>query len=327
MGDGFPTAIEPMLATVGLLPADPDRWGLEIKWDGVRAVTYLDGKGSVRATGRRTTDIGDRYPELGVLADLLPGQTAVLDGEIVAFDQDGRPSFERLQQRMHVSGPPARLVRETPVYYMVFDLLELDGNSLYRLHYQDRRELLESLDLAGGPIEVPPYLAGPDSEQLRELVDYTIEQELEGLVAKRLDSPYMPGRRTDLWRKIKNSRTQEVVIGGWKPGQGRREGGIGSLLVGVYTAEGLLCFCGHVGTGFNDRALDELARILTPLVRRTSPYDEEVPREYARDARWVEPVLVGEVEFAAWTGEGRLRFPTWRGLRPDKDPREVTREP
>lgn len=327
MGDTFPAPIEPMLATIGLLPADPGRWGLEIKWDGVRAIAYLDGKGSVRATGRRTTDIGDRYPELSVLADLLPGQTAVMDGEVVVFDLDGRPSFERLQQRMHVSGPPARLVRELPVHFMVFDLLELDGYTLYRLPYRDRRELLESLELTGGPIEVPPYLESPDAEQVKELVDYTIEQELEGLVAKRLDSPYLPGRRMDFWRKIKNIRTQEIVIGGWKPGQGRRAGGIGSLLLGVYTPEGLLCFCGHVGTGLTDRELDELAGLLAPLGRATSPYDEEVPREYARDARWVEPVLVGEVEFAAWTGEGRLRFPSWRGLRPDKDAHEVRREP
>jgi bifunctional non-homologous end joining protein LigD len=327
MGDVVQAPIEPMLATPGGLPADLDRWGLEIKWDGVRVLAHLDGKGSVRATGRRATDVADRYPELSGLADLLPGQAAVLDGEVVAFDRYGRPSFERLQQRMHVSGPPQRLIREVPVHYIVFDLLELDGHPLYPLPYRDRRLILDDLDLAGGPIEVPPYLRADDSDQVRELVDYTFEQQLEGLLAKRLDSPYLPGRRVDFWRKVKNVRTQEVVIGGWKPGKGRREGGIGSLLVGVYTPEGLFCFCGHVGTGFTDRALDDLFGRLTPLARSSSPYDEEVPREYSRDAHWVEPVLVGEVGFSAWTGEGRLRFPSWRGIREDKDPREVVREP
>jgi bifunctional non-homologous end joining protein LigD len=323
MGDPMPTRVEPMLATTGELPNDVTRWGLELKWDGVRVVSYVSGD-SVRATGRRGNEVADRYPELAALADLLPGHQAVLDGEVVAFDQDGRPSFERLQRRMHIAQPPPRLVRDVPVRYVAFDLLYLDGHTTFDLPYTDRRELLEGLELSHGPIEAPSYLAGGDVEQVGELLDFTQEQRLEGLIAKRLDSPYRPGSRGDLWRKIKNFRTQDVVVGGWKPGKGRREGGIGSLLIGVYGNQGLL-FAGHVGTGFTDRVLDELADLLAPLRRPSSPFADEVPREYARDAVWVEPRLVGEVAYGMWTADDRLRTPSWRGLRDDIKPEDVRR--
>ncbi|MFL6055845.1 MAG: DNA polymerase LigD, partial [Actinoallomurus sp.] len=208
---------------------------------------------------------------------------------------------------------------------VAFDLVYLDGYPLYDMPYRDRRALLDELELAAGPIEAPPYLPGSAVEQVQELLDYTKEQGLEGLIAKRLDSPYRPGRRVEFWRKIKNFRTQDVVIGGWKAGQGRREGGVGSLLLGVYEDVGLR-FVGHVGTGFTDAALDDLHKILTPLERSTSPYAAEVPREYARKARWVEPWLVGEVEFARWTLDGMLLHASWRGLRPDLNPEEVRAE-
>jgi bifunctional non-homologous end joining protein LigD len=261
-----------MLATPGELPANPMRWGLELKWDGIRVITFVSGD-SVRATGRRGADMADRYPELSALADLLPGHQAVLDGEVVAFDRAGRPSFERLQRRMHVTDPAPRLIRDVPVRYIVFDLLYLDGHAMFDLPYADRRDLLDGLELAAGPIEAPSYLHGSDVDQVGELLEFTVEQELEGLIAKRLDSPYRSGSRVDYWRKIKNFRTRDVVIGGWKPGKGRRAGGVGSLLLGVYDERGLR-FVGHVGTGFTDRALDEIAELLTPLQRRTSPYTD-----------------------------------------------------
>jgi bifunctional non-homologous end joining protein LigD len=314
-----------MLATIGELPSDVARWGLELKWDVVRVVTYVSGE-SVRATGRRGTEVHDRYPELAALADLLPGHQAVLDGEVVAFDQDGRPSFERLQHRMHIAHPHQRLIRDVPVRYVVFDLLYLDGHATFDLPYTDRRELLEGLELAAGPIEAPSYLPGTEVEQVGELLDFTLEQRLEGLIAKRLDSLYRPGSRGDHWRKIKNFRTQDVVVGGWKHGKGRREGGIGSLLIGVYDDDRGLLFAGHVGTGFTDRMLDELFELLAPLRRPTSPYADEVPREFARDAVWVEPRLVGEVAYGMWTVDGRLRTPSWRGLRDDIKPEDVRRE-
>jgi bifunctional non-homologous end joining protein LigD len=320
----MPERVEPMLASPGELPAETGRWGLEVKWDGVRAVSYVSG-GAVRATGRRATDVTGNYPELAALGDLLPAHSAVLDGEVVAFDERGRPSFALLQQRMHVGAPDRRLLRSVRVHYIAFDLLYLDGHELFDLPYRTRRELLEGLELSAGPIETPPYLPGGDSGQVADLLDYTRDQELEGLVAKRLDSPYRPGRRVDYWLKVKNIRTRDVVIGGWKPGKGRREGGIGSLLLGVHTAGGLR-FAGHVGTGFTDRMLDELGELLRPLARPTSPYADPVPRQFAREAHWVEPSLVGEVAYTMWTPEGRLRAPSWRGLRTDVSPADVTEE-
>ncbi|GLZ06974.1 hypothetical protein Acsp03_44400 [Actinomadura sp. NBRC 104412] len=322
----MPWPVQPMMAATGDLPGDTGRWGLELKWDGVRVIAYVSADG-VRASGRRVTELAGRYPELSALSDLLPHHDVVLDGEVVAFD-DGRPSFERLQRRMHIARPDPRLIREVPVRYVVFDVLYLDGHLLYDLPYTDRRTLLADLDLGGtGPIEVPPYLDGGDSAQVAELMEFTKEQRLEGLMAKRLDSVYRPGRRVDFWRKVKNFLTREVIICGWKPGRGRREGGVGSLLLGEYDTKGRLCFVGHVGTGFTDRALDELYETLWPLRRPTPPYDEPVPREFARDAQWVEPRLVGEVAYSVRTRDGRLRFPSWRGLRDDKDPLEVISEP
>ncbi len=310
-----------MLAVTGGLPDDPENWALELKWDGVRALAEVGPEG-VRVLARRGVPITSTYPELGALADLLAGHRAVLDGEIVAFDR-GRPSFERLQRRMHVPDPPRRLLRSVPVRYVVFDLLELDGMPLLDLPYVQRRALLEDLELAAGPVEVPPYLPASDREQVRELLEYTARERLEGLIAKRLDSRYQPGRRTDAWQKIKNFRAQEVVVVGWRSGQGRREGTLGSLLLGVHV-RGSLRYAGHVGTGFDDAALDDLTARLRPLERPSWPCEGVPPRDVARDAHWVEPVLVGEVAFTEWTADGRVRHPSWRGLRSDKSPEEVS---
>jgi bifunctional non-homologous end joining protein LigD len=321
----MPDDIQPMLATTGELPDDVARWALELKWDGVRAIVYVKD-GHVRAVGRRGIEATGRYPELQALADLLPDQAAVIDGEVVAFDTEGRPSFERLQARMHMDRPDARLIRRVPVHFVAFDLPYLGGHALYDLPYRERRALLDGLELAAGPIEAPPYLDGAEVEQVRELRDYTREQGLEGLVAKRLDSPYRPGRRVDFWRKVKNFRTQDVVIGGWKAGRGRREGGVGSLLLGVYDGADLR-FVGHVGTGFTDADLDDLHKRLVSLERPDSPYAGKVPREHARSAYWVDPSLTGEVEFSRWTRDGMLLHASWRGLRPEIPPRDVRREP
>ena len=317
--------IQPMLATTGDLPDDAARWALEVKWDGVRAIVYV-ADGRVRVVGRRGIDATSRYPELQTLADLLPDQTAVLDGEVVAFDSEGRPSFERLQARMHVNHPDTRLIRRVPVHFVAFDLLYLGEHPLYDLPYQDRRALLDELELAAGPIEAPPYLHGAEVDQVHELQEWTAEQGLEGLIAKRLDSPYRPGRRVDFWRKVKNFHTQDVVIGGWKSGKGRREGGVGSLLLGVYEGEDLR-FAGHVGTGFSDLDLADLHKQLLVLERPDSPYADEVPREHARFANWVDPSLSGEVSFSRWTRDGMLLHASWRGLRPEIPPKEVHREP
>jgi bifunctional non-homologous end joining protein LigD len=208
-----------------------------------------------------------------------------------------------------------------PVVYLVFDVLYLDGHTTTGLPYTGRRELLEGLALEGPAWAVPPASHGGG----KQMVEVSRERGLEGVLAKRLDSPYLPGRRSPHWRKVKNVRTQEVVVAGWRPGSGRRAGGIGSLLLGLPGEEGLE-YVGHVGTGFTDAALADVERRLRPLERKTSPFAVGPPRADAKDAHWVTPKLVGEVTFTEWTGDGRLRHPSWRGFRPDKSPEEVVRE-
>lgn len=323
MSEPMPRFIEPMLAVTGGLPtgADQTNWGYELKWDGVRVIAYVAG--SVRATSRRGHDITARYPELGALGDLIGERRAVLDGELVAFGSDGRPSFELLQRRMHVA-PAEELARRVPVTYVMFDVLHLDGERTMDAPYTDRRALLEAVvphGETGRIVYVPAYFRDGSAE----LLEATRARGLEGLVAKRLDSAYLPGRRAGTWRKIKHTSTQEVVVAGWKPGQGARAGGIGSLLLGVYDQWGLR-YVGHVGTGFTERGLADLERLLRPLQRQTSPYMDEIPREFAREARWVEPRLVGEVVYESWTKDGRLRAPSWRGLREDVPPEAASRE-
>jgi bifunctional non-homologous end joining protein LigD len=272
---------------------------------------------------RNDIDITGTYPELRAMAESMGSTQAVLDGELVALDPAGRPSFERLQPRMHVGGDAAvrRLMKSVPVTFFVFDVLHLDGRSTLSLPYEERRRLLEDLQLDGPSWKTPPAWFGEGPAVLAAAA----EQGLEGVVAKRLDSPYKQGKRTDTWVKVKNLRTQEVVVGGWKPGEGRREGTIGSLLLGI-PADGGLAYAGKVGTGFTQASLDELQRHLAPLSTTESPFVTPVPAADARLAQWVRPEVVGEVRFAEWTRDGRLRHPAWRGLRPDKAPGDVVRE-
>ena len=313
-----------MLATPGELPGaeQEDRWAFEMKWDGVRAMVYLDGSG-VRVLTRNDREVASTYPELRGLGDALGAQGAVLDGEIVALDPRGRPSFGELQARMHVQHPSAALLAQVPVTLLVFDVCHLAGRSLLRLPYDDRREVLESLGVDGPRWATPPAFSGDGAAAL----DASRSQGLEGVLAKRRDSVYEPGKRSRSWVKVKHVRMQEVVVCGWQPGGGRRSGGIGSLLLGVHDDEGRLVYAGHVGTGFTERMLDDLLARLRPLERKTSPLASEVPRAQVKDARWVSPRLVGEVAFGEWTRDGRMRHPVWRGLRPDKAVEEVVREP
>ncbi len=306
-----------MLATAGRLPSGPG-WAFEFKWDGVRTVSYVDG-GRVTVLSRTGRDVTTGYPELGVLAEALAVEEAVLDGEVVAFEDSGRPDFGHLQARMHVQHPRADLLRAVPVTYLVFDLLRWDNHSLLPLPYRERRSLLESLELDTLPhVDLPPSYADVAGDVVLAAAR---EAGLEGVVAKRLEAPYDPGRRSTDWIKVPLLSTQEVVVGGWQPGEGRRSGGIGSLLLGV-TADAGLEFAGHVGTGFSQQALKDIAARLAPLERPTSPFIA-VPREHARLAHWVEPTLVAEVEFRNWTRDGRLRAASWRGFRTDKVPADV----
>ncbi|NUP01374.1 MAG: hypothetical protein HOW59_25965 [Nonomuraea sp.] len=296
-------------------------WAVEMKWDGVRALAYIEG-GSVRLMSRNTKDITPAYPELQLMAGSTGGRAAVIDGEIVAFDEAGRPSFEALQPRMHQRNPAAvaELTRVVPVTFMAFDILHLDDDSVVGRPYTDRRELLENTLRPGYRWEVPVWFA----DHADRAFDSSRQLGLEGVVCKRLGSPYRPGRRSGEWTKVKNVSAAEVVIGGWRPGGGRRSGMIGSLLLGAYDPRGRLMYVGHVGTGFTQAMLRDLQERLAPLERPDPPFDEPVPREHARDARWVEPRVVGEVQYAEVTGDGRLRHPSWRGLRPDREPDEAS---
>jgi bifunctional non-homologous end joining protein LigD len=313
----------PMMARLGRLPEPDEGYAYEMKWDGVRALAYVED-GRLRLISRNNKDITVAYPETLGLAGAVGGHEAVLDGEIVAFDQHGKPSFEALQPRMHQRHPAriARLRATVPVTYLLFDVLHVDTAPAISMPYTARRGLLSELVRTGEHWDVPPYYVGNGHHVVTE----SRRLGLEGVVAKRLTSPYRPGVRSPDWVKIKNVRTQEVVVCGWRPGEGRRSGMIGSLLFGVHDESGRLRYVGSVGTGFTEATLRELAALLAPLQRDTPPFDEPPPWEEVRGAYWVQPALVGEVQYGEWTGEHRLRHPSWRGLREDKSPEEVIRE-
>jgi bifunctional non-homologous end joining protein LigD len=319
----MPELVRPMLATLGKLPPEGQdgAFGYETKWDGVRTIAYLDGS-RTRLLTRNDLDASATYPELSGLASAL-GVPAILDGEVVAFAAHGRVSFGALQPRMHLQNPAQvrRLTAKVPVTYCVFDLLYLDGHTTIRLPYHQRRDLLLGLDLNGPQWITPPHTVGGGARALAAARKLGVE----GIVAKRLESPYEPGRRSRAWIKVKNIATQEVVVGGWQPGKGNRHGMIGSLLLGIPSPEGLR-YAGQVGTGFTRDALSDLKRRLDDLERDTSPFADRLPAAEAREAHWVNPTLVGEVAYAEWTHDGRLRHPAWRGLRPDKSPEEVILE-
>jgi bifunctional non-homologous end joining protein LigD len=312
----MPERVLPMLAHAAPYPEDPERWAFEIKWDGVRAIAHVrDGR--IRVHSRTLQDVTMQYPELACLADALPGREAILDGEVVAFDAKGRPSFQRLQPRLGVGSKTAveEKRREVPVVFVAFDVLHLDGRDLTGLPYAERRALLEGLGLDREGCRVSPAVVG-DGRAILAMPG------IEGAVAKRLDSAYEPGARSRAWRKIKLQRRQELVIGGYTPGRGARAGRIGALLLGVYEGPRLR-YAGSAGTGFTARELDRLQAALAPLARETSPFADPVDKP---DARFVEPRLVAEFEFTEWTGSGRLRHPSYKGLRPDKVAQDVVRE-
>ncbi len=254
----LPAALRPMLAVSGsAMPRDAQNWALEMKWDGVRALAFIES-GRVRLMSRTERDITVAYPELAGLGHATSHKQLLLDGEVVVFGADGWPEFEALQPRMHVTSAAqaAQLAGQTPVTYLVFDLLQLDGRPLLELGYRERRALLDGLGLSGPFWQTPPWFPGEDFAAVQGV---SVAQRMEGVLAKRLDSAYVPGVRTDYWRKIKNVRRQEVIVAGYKPGQGNRTGQVGSLLIGVNDAGGLI-YAGHVGTGFSVETLQMLGR-------------------------------------------------------------------
>ena len=334
----MPESVTPMLAKLADLPPEDqqDSWGFEVKWDGIRAVVFAQG-GRIRITTRTGNDVTDHYPELAALGRALGSRDAVLDGEIVAFDDDGRPSFQRLQSRLGLTSRTTIAARaaRTPVRYCAFDLLHLDGRDLRALPYVERRAQLRELVDDAAYWQVPRHYVGDGTA----LLDAVVDQGLEGIVAKRLTSPYREGSRGRDWLKIKQQQRQEFVICGWTEGDGRRAGSIGALLLAYHDQEGRLRYAGGVGTGFSDATLTDLADRLGPLEQRTSPLEVGGP-DPARPGKWqamrgrtrraavhhVRPELVCEVEFTEFTRDGTLRHPSFKGLRTDKDPRDVVRE-
>ncbi len=315
-----------MKATAGELPIG-DGWTYEVKWDGMRALCFVRD-GTLRVQSANERDVTVSWPELTGLPEALPAGSVLLDGELVATDELGRPSFGLLQQRMHISNAAeaARRANEVPVSYVVFDVLHLDGHDLMGLPLADRRRLL------GQVVEpAPRWRTSPVHEDGALLLEAADAQGLEGVVAKRADSTYVPGSRTRTWLKVKVRRHQEVVVGGWLPGEGNREGRLGALLVGVHDAPGdgsPLRYAGRVGTGFKEAELRRLADQLAALATDECPFDPPPPRpDVARGAQWVRPELVAEVAYGEWTGDHRLRHPSYLGLRFDKDADQVTRDP
>ena len=317
-----PLEYRPMMATSGT-PADlqGSRWQYELKWDGVRALVLADREG-VRIFSRNGNDVTRTYPEFTDRA-CWPPQPFVADGEIIAVGPGGKPDFGLLQGRMKLTraADVAKARTAIPLQLMLFDLLFDDGTDLRRLPLSQRRHRLEQFF---SPSDCPVDLSMVLDEPVDLLLASAQELGLEGVMAKRTDSRYASGQRTRTWIKLKTEQTQEVVVGGWRPGKGGRQETVGSLLVGIPDG-GKLQYVGRVGSGFSTRELAELRQTVERLGRKTSPF-HEVPRPDAADAHWVAPELVGEVTYSEWTGPGRLRHPRWRGWRVDKDPSDVVRE-
>jgi bifunctional non-homologous end joining protein LigD len=306
-----------MLATAGSLPTGPE-WAYEFKWDGVRALAVV-ADGRVRLSARSGADITIAYPELGALASALAEAgiaEAVLDGEIVVLDAAGRPSFSQLAERMHVRDPgrAARLAAAHPVNYMIFDVLSAGGQDLTSRPYTERRAMLETLVVPGVRWLVPPTF-----DDGAATLAASREYALEGVIAKRRASTYRPGVRSPDWIKVKHELTDEFVVGGWRPGARL----LGALLIGLLRPDGRLDFRGRVGGGISAASERALLDALRPLVTDRSPFATELPREDSREATWVRPGVVVEIRYGQQTPDGRLRFPRFVRLRPDKAPADV----
>ena len=314
-----------MKAVTGQLPTgDPDLWSAEVKWDGQRLVAAVgDPARPLRLDTTRGLDAAVRFPELAGLPAALAPHRVVLDGEAVAFDDRGRPSFGQLQHRMHLARPAdvARVAATIPVTYVLFDVLWLDDHDLTGLTYLERRALLADAVAPGDGWQVPAHHVGGQAD----LLQAATAQQLEGIVVKRNTSRYLPGKRSTDWVKVKVRPRQELVVGGWQAGEGGRSGQLGSLLVGYYEDDRLR-YAGKVGTGFNARELGRLGGLLEGLAVADPPFDPPPPRPVSRSAHWVRPEVVAEITFAEWTAGGTLRHPSYVGTRDDKDPRSVVRE-
>ena len=284
--------VEPMKAALGALPppAQDDQWAYEIKWDGYRTLAFVDD-GAVKLQSSSGLDVTSRYPELAGFAEAVNATSAIIDGELVVLDADGRPSFEMLQRH------------DTQAAYYAFDVLQVGGADTVALAYEQRRALLTSLVEPGANWMVPAHRIGDGAA----LFAATAERGLEGVMAKRLGSPYQVGRRSPNWRKVKHRLQLEVVVGGFTQGTGSRAGTFGALLVGLPAADGTLRFAGGVGTGFDQAMLEQLTAVLTARVTAECPFDPRPPRAYLAGATWVRPDLRALLEIAELTNAGHVR--------------------
>jgi bifunctional non-homologous end joining protein LigD len=321
----MPVQIHPMLAEPVEKPFDGEEWLFEIKWDGYRAIAFIDG-GKVRLVSRNQNDLTPRYPELKEMARLVSAKTAILDGEVVALDADGKASFSLMQQRTGFRPGGRRAVgnADVPVLYYAFDLLYLDGYDWRRVPLEERKRKLASLVVAGDVVRYSDHY----ETHGKALFEMARQKGLEGIVAKKRASPYEE-RRSREWLKIKIRHTLDAVIGGYTEPEGSRAH-FGSLVLGLYDKKGRLIHIGQAGSGFDQKSLDDIWKTLKKLETKKNPFSGEV--EALRKVFWVKPELVAEIEFAEWTGgtsDGsgpKLRAPVFLGLRDDKDPKECLLE-
>ncbi|OFE18889.1 DNA ligase [Humibacillus sp. DSM 29435] len=308
--------MRPMLATSTDTVPVGDRWAHEVKWDGMRLLTDVSADG-VRLFSRTERDVTAAFPELlGLAAEFAD---MLLDGEVVCL-RDGVPSFSALADRIHVTDArrAARLAESNPVTLMAFDLIRLYGVDLTARSWVDRRRTLERLELNSPRWQTPPTFTDG-----AVLYAATKEQGLEGVVSKRVDSAYLPGRRSAYWLKAPHRGTISVVIGGWRPeSTGGVKGRLGAVLVGV-PGPGGLRYLGRVGSGLAGKTGSALMGDLSPLQTSESPFGTEVPREDAAGAQWVHPLLVADVQSLGLSGQGRLRQPAYKGLRADLTPADL----
>lgn len=315
----IPENLSLMKAVAGSLPAKDDGWAFEFLWDGIRALLYVDG-GRVRAIARNGRNLAPWFPELREIGASLGSKTAILDGAITAFGDGGVPSFSHLQNRFNPRSPSRvpRLAREAPITFLAFDLLYLDGRLLSAMRYDERRNLLESLELTGRAYACPPSVRDGDGD---EILRIACDRGLLGVVAKRVQSQYAAGVRSEDWIKTSIFHTQKLVVGGWT---GPDSGDLESLLLGV-PGEGGLAFAGDVSSGFTESDHLALREALEPLSQTDSPFQSRLPATAGKDPHFIRPDLVVEVRYRSQTSEGPLRDTSWRGIRPDVGPDQVTR--
>ena len=311
-----------MLATSIEKPFDGPEWLFEIKWDGYRAVAFLED-GNVRLVSRTQNDLTAQFPELKDLASSIKAKTAVLDGEVVALDEEGRPSFSLMQQRTGFRSGKHRLPgrKDLPIWYYVFDLLYLDGYDLRRVTLEDRKAALAKIVTRSDTVRFSDHYPG----QGIALFEVAKQKGLEGILAKKRNSFYEE-RRSQEWLKIKITQTITCVIGGYTEPEGSRQY-FGSIVLGLYNDKGQLIHVGQAGTGFNQASLKEIWKLLEARKTNKNPFHDEV--EALRKVFWIKPELVAEIKFTEWTHEReqagpKLRAPVFLGLREDREPKDCT---